>query len=233
MTVLDPSSPPQSGKPTPANYRKGARLTWHQRRRHRAVISLLKRVTGNVLDYGCGYGDLTHAIAQTHPVVGCDVDPERVEFAKREYAPLEFTVCRGAGAPYADESFDNIVSAVVIHFVKEPTSYLQEIMRLLRPGGHLLIVFKCMPVVRNWFRKLMGKGNAKSRLWVRPLDQYQLLLRETGLEVVGSTCFYDPPFEGWKNVSDCVFGAIEQVLSLIRVKGAAGYHAFLARKVDR
>jgi len=232
MTTLDPQSTQKLGKAIPENYRKGARFTWHQRRRHRAVLSLLKQVTGNVLDYGCGYGDLTLAIARTHPVTGCDVDPDRVEFAKSEYGPLEFVICQGNGTPFYDESFAIIVSAVVIHFVKEPTGYLQEIRRLLRPGGHLLIVFKCMPVVRNRIRRLLGRGDAKSRLWVRPLDQYQALLRETGFQVVGSTWFYDPPFEGWKNASDCIFGVIEQVLSMFRVKGAAGYHAFLARKVD-
>jgi hypothetical protein len=41
----------------PPNFRKGAKPTLHQRRRHRAVLSMLRQVTGNVLDYGCGFGN--------------------------------------------------------------------------------------------------------------------------------------------------------------------------------
>jgi SAM-dependent methyltransferase len=216
----------------PANYRKGARFTWHQRRRHRAVLSLLNGLPGNVLDFGCGYGDLTHAISRTHPAVGCDVDPDRIAFARREYAPLEFALCDGQRAPFPDQSFDTVASVVVIHFVDDPVRHLHEIRRVLRPGGHLLIVLKCAPVVRNWFRRQVGKGDVNPRLWVRSQEQYRSLLKETGFEVVKSTYFYDPPFGGWKNVGDFWFGAIEQVLSVIRIKGAAGYHAFLTRRID-
>src|SRR5262249_29251413 len=78
---------------TPSNFFKGARPTWHQRRRHRAVLDMLLGLEGEVLDFGCGYGDLTAAIARTHPVQGVDVDPERIAFAAREYSPLQFSVC--------------------------------------------------------------------------------------------------------------------------------------------
>src|SRR5262245_56199505 len=123
MAILDPSSGAELAARVPANYSEGARLTWHQRRRHRAVLSLLHRVSGNVLDYGCGYGELTHAMSRTHEVVGCDVDPERVAFAKREYAPVEFAACSTQNAPFDDRSFDVVVSTVVIHFVPDPRKY--------------------------------------------------------------------------------------------------------------
>src|SRR6516225_1860816 len=90
----------------PANYRKGARPTWHQRRRHRAVLRLLQGVSGKVLDFGCGYGDLAYAIAQTHSVEGVDVDPDRVAFAAHEYAPIPFSRCDPAKLPFPDQSFD-------------------------------------------------------------------------------------------------------------------------------
>jgi hypothetical protein len=63
-----------TGKPAPlivpSCYHQGTQQTWHQRRRHRAVLQILSRVQGEVLDYGCGYDDLAHAIARTHPVQG-------------------------------------------------------------------------------------------------------------------------------------------------------------------
>lgn len=233
MPIFDPASTPEPATTAPANYRKGARVTWHQRRRHRAVLSLLNRVSGRVLDYGCGYGDLTHAIARTHQVVGCDVDPDRVSFAQQEFAAEEFVACRPDAAPFADCFFDVVVSAVVIHFVPDPRAYLDEIRRLVRPNGHLLIVCKNQSVIRNTFRRLLGKSRATSKLWVPPQTEIQSVLAERGFDLIDSTYFYDPPFEGWKNFGDWVFGLIEQLLSIMRIKGPAGYHAYLTRRIDR
>jgi SAM-dependent methyltransferase len=164
--------------------------------------------------------------------VGCDVDPDRVAFAQREYAAQEFVACGPDAAPFADHSFDVVVSAVVIHFVPDHRAYLDEVRRLVRPNGHLLIVCKNQSVVRNAFRRLVGKNRAASKLWVPSQAEVQSVLAEAGFVVIDSTYFYDPPFEGWKNFGDWVFGSIEQLLSVMRIKGPAGYHAYLARRND-
>ena len=39
----------------------------------------------SIIDYGCGYGELTWELAKTHDVTGVDLNPERVRFAAREY----------------------------------------------------------------------------------------------------------------------------------------------------
>src|SRR5262249_53376894 len=142
-------------KKVPLNFYKGARRTWHQLRRHGSVLRLLRRVQGDVLDYGCGYGDLTYAIAQTHPVRGVDVDPRRIAFAAREYAPIPFSVCRPEGLDFPDRSFDVVTSVVVIHFAPDPLAYLREIHRVLRDDGHVLIVAMNLFYVRNFMRRLL------------------------------------------------------------------------------
>src|SRR5262245_62388255 len=86
----------------PAHYRKGARQNWHQQRRHAAVLTMLKELSGRVLDYGCGYGDLAFAMSQEHEVSGIDMDPERVEFAQQEYETIEFQNRSVENAPYND-----------------------------------------------------------------------------------------------------------------------------------
>lgn len=215
----------------PAHFYKGARPNWHQSRRHRSVLSLLQRVEGQVLDYGCGYGDLTYAMSQTHAVQGVDVDPERVAFAAEQYAPVPFQLCAPLDLPFADDSFDVVTSIVVIHFVAEPLSYLLEARRVLRTGGHLLIACQNEKVVRNGWRRLFGKPPAQARLWIPPRVELENMLTWSGFQIEADTFFYDPPFDSIRNVGDIFVKAAEQVLSLLSVKSGCGYYVLLAQKV--
>jgi ubiquinone/menaquinone biosynthesis C-methylase UbiE len=185
------------------------------------------------LDYGCGYGDLTQAIAETHEVVGCDVDPARVAFARHEYPALEFQTCDASCTPFGEQTFDIVVSSVVIHFVPDPRAYLAEARRLLRPDGYLLIVFRNEAVVRNTLRRCIGKGKSATWLWIASMSDARRLLEDLGFRIICATYFYDPPFASWRNLGDYLVGSIEQVCSMMCIKGPAGYHAFLAKVVDR
>lgn len=229
--VLDSPGRDAIASPVPANYRRGARPTWHQRRRHRCVLSLLGQVEGEVLDCGCGYGDLTYAISKSHPVEGVDADPARIAYAAREYAPLRFRVCEVDRLAYPDKSFDVVTSVVVLHFVPDPVAHLRELRRVLRDDGHLIVVCQNLEYVRNAFRRFLGRGNVPTNRWKRSRsDVIDLLVRE-GFQPESESYFYDPPFTSWKNVGDLCIGTFEQVLSLLRVRSTCGYFAVLARKV--
>jgi ubiquinone/menaquinone biosynthesis C-methylase UbiE len=102
-----------------------------------------------VLDLGCGTGGLALLIKRLHPdvgVVGLDPDPPALARArhKAERAPVSIELDQGFGdaLPYADGSFDRVLSAFVLHHLppeeKEPT--LREVRRVLKPAGtlHLL-----------------------------------------------------------------------------------------------
>jgi ubiquinone/menaquinone biosynthesis C-methylase UbiE len=232
--MRDPTSTGDHPFPAvPANYRKGARPTWHQRRRHCAVLQLLRRVPGKVLDYGCGYGDVTQAISKTHSVQGVDVDPERVAFAAREYAPIQFTRCDPGRLSFPDQSFDIVASIVVIHFVPDPIQHLLEARRVLGDNGYLLIACGNVQKVRTAFRRLLGRGEEPTKLWLRPEPDVRKLLQDHGFQIEADGYFYDPPFEGWKNLGDVIVGMVQQLLSLCRVRTTCNFFLFLARKVSR
>jgi hypothetical protein len=59
------------------------------------------------------------------------------------------------------------------------------------------------------------------------------MLVRNGFTIRDSTYFYDPPLEGWKNIRDCLFGCMEQLLSLMRVRETAGHHVYLTKRTDR
>jgi SAM-dependent methyltransferase len=222
------NSPP----PVPRSFHRDARQTWHQRRRHAAVLAMLRQVKGNVLDHGCGYGDLTYAISKTHDVRGVDADPARVAFARSEYHPLEFDLCPPDHTGFPDSSFDIVTSVVVLNFVPDATDYVRRVRRLLRPHGHLILACKAPPCVWNWFRRCAGRAPAPSRLWPRSRDEIRALLESEKFCILDETYFFDPPFAGWKNPADVMIGSVEQLLSLFRVGSAAGYFVLLARRVE-
>jgi ubiquinone/menaquinone biosynthesis C-methylase UbiE len=194
-------------------------------------LGLLRGLSGDVLDYGCGYGDLTYAISRTHHVCGIDIDPKRVRFARGEYPELELCECTADKVPFPDGSFDVVTSIVVIDFVKDAAAHLRMVNRVLRPGGHLIICCQNVPLIRNWLRRRLGRGPVPTDLWIRPRAEVVRLLATEGFEVVGESYFFDPPLNTpHKNLADVALSAIDLFCSVCRTKSVATYFLFLARR---
>lgn len=99
-----------------------------------------------ILDVGCGTGELEARLAELWPaatIVGLDVAPNLLDIARRRTAGLgNVTFCAGSGArlPFADETFDAVFCRHVLQAIENPAEVLEEMVRVLRPGGvlHLL-----------------------------------------------------------------------------------------------
>ena len=99
-----------------------------------------------VLDLGCGTGTLTLLIKQAEPaadVVGVDGDAQVLAIAQGKAAQAGVAVQWDKGLatelPYADQSFDRVLSSLVFHHLDRPAKLqaLREAHRVLRPGGEL------------------------------------------------------------------------------------------------
>ena len=96
---------------------------------------------GDVLDFGCGAGEGTAAMApHAASILGVDVAADAIEHAREHnagpnvgYETIEDVVPRPGG------SFDVVCSFQVLEHVADPDAYLSEARRLLRPGGVLLL----------------------------------------------------------------------------------------------
>ena len=100
---------------------------------------------GPVADLGCGPGAHALALARRgYDVVGIDGSPRMVAVARtraaREEVDATFDV-HDVNEPlrFADASLGGVLAILVLQHLRHPATFIAEIRRCLRPGGHLLI----------------------------------------------------------------------------------------------
>lgn len=114
------------------------------------IIKLAQIKPGDkVLELGCGPGNLSRAIKkQVGPigeVTGLDGAPEMIELARRKAAQREVEVDFQVGLiealPFAEQSFDVVLSRLVIHHLPGDLKRkgFAEMKRVLKPGGICLV----------------------------------------------------------------------------------------------
>jgi ubiquinone/menaquinone biosynthesis C-methylase UbiE len=99
----------------------------------------------DVLDAGCGTGFLAFELAaRGHRVVGVDFAPGMIEEARRKAVAQPASVRFEEGdveqLPFAEASFDLVVSRHVLWTLPHPDAAIDEWIRVLRRGGRLVVI---------------------------------------------------------------------------------------------
>lgn len=180
-------------------YDVGCRLLGLGARFKRGVLGALDVVPElRILDVGCGTGVLlTEAAADTRDVslFGADADPRALGIARRKKDRRRCRVsllgARAEALPFRAAAFDRVVCTLAFHHVPDiaKEAALREMVRVLRPGGFLLLVdfdnrgrwwvpshFRSQRALEAWFeiaglhfrRLARGRMLHTFRVWTQP-----------------------------------------------------------------
>ena len=124
-----------------------------------------------VLDLGCGIGNILIALAEriafARPPIGVDVSPALIDIGRGEIRKagldqkIELRAAPATRLPFDDASFDVVLTSHVIKHLDDEAlaASLNEVARLLRPGGRFLIwEFKKSPLSAPLFISARATG---------------------------------------------------------------------------
>lgn len=172
---------------------KGTKRRWLRERRRRKVgraydmaLEMARVIPrgSEVLDVGCGNGYITHHLSAMMgaSVIGIDVaDATEAAIDYRRYDGLRF--------PVAGNSFDAVVLAYVLHHAQDTKAMLEEMRRVLRPGG-LAVIYEDIPKTL-WDRFICWTHDCKWRkrtgaCTFRGESEWRSVFEEAGFKVIQS-----------------------------------------------
>ncbi len=127
---------------------------------------------GLTLDLATGTGDIGALMTDTHPrakVVGGDFSLNMLTEAKKRFADkrISWQACDANMLPFADDTFQSVTFGYLLRNVDDALRVLQEVRRVLRPGGKVVCLDTTPPAknlvypfVRLYFRygiPILGK----------------------------------------------------------------------------
>jgi len=157
-----------------------------------------------ILDAGCGSGPISAALRDRGAIVaGFDSSAGMLELARKRLGPgTDLRLADlSSPLPYPDGAFDDVIAALVLHYLEDWTAPLAELRRVLTPGGRLIVAvdhpfaitlirvveqgltpsyFETYNRTEEW---TMGGHTARMSFWHRPLHAMTDAFTKAGFRI--------------------------------------------------
>jgi 2-polyprenyl-3-methyl-5-hydroxy-6-metoxy-1,4-benzoquinol methylase len=150
-----------------------------------------------ILEIGSAEGWMTEGlVSKAETVVSCDIAMNYLKRAQENGMDAKFFRVDSHCLPFVDKYFDCVVMTEVLEHLYSPYRALEEIHRVLKPGGHLVISVPNVLSLSNIARHILRKNSRKLNAHLSVYDFFGLkqLLGFTGFDVhkARTSFFYFP-----------------------------------------
>ena len=137
---------------------------------------------GNILDLACGTGTLLSNLLEFVPaknLFGIDISSEMLAIAQEKLAAtVHLEKANSEELPFANNHFQQVISTNSLHYFQQPQKVLQEIKRVLKPGGELLITDWCHDFFTCRILDLYLRCFNKAHFYTYSSQELKTLLRQ-------------------------------------------------------
>ena len=128
------------------------------RRAQRNSINMISNKNFSALDVSCGTGEGLLMLREktSGRIAGVDISEEMLKIAKKKVGGknIELKKAQVDKIPYANETFDVVISTEAFHHYPNPENAVKEMTRVLKKGGELIITDPDFLVFNRLFEKI-------------------------------------------------------------------------------
>jgi ubiquinone/menaquinone biosynthesis C-methylase UbiE len=160
----------------------------------KALTELDLRSGDRLLDVACGAGALVAEVAPlVERAVGVDLSEGMLEIARSRFldgderpGKIEFVQGPSDALPFGDGEFTAVVCTTALHHFPDPQLAIEEMARVLAPGGRVVIGDACRDLVTTKIADALQRRFEAGHVGLQRKRDIEAMLRHAGLRVTGS-----------------------------------------------
>ncbi|OGE33574.1 hypothetical protein A3D83_01220 [Candidatus Daviesbacteria bacterium RIFCSPHIGHO2_02_FULL_41_10] len=171
-------------------YKNEASYWWFKGRRKLLIdifSKLPKKNSLKILDIGCCTGYNLHTLEKFGEVYGADIEKKAVEYCKKRGFKKISLLKNGLKLPFKKDFFDIVTCLDVIEHVEKDKKYLEELHRIIKPGGTLILFVPAFNLlwsqldvrshhIRRYTKSSLGKIAKAAKFIISDVKYFNYLL---------------------------------------------------------